>query len=43
MSDQQPVAGTHQDPLKALYADWSEILATTENLTVRLFRSIFDE
>ncbi|MBS2937967.1 alpha/beta hydrolase [Nocardioides sp. J2M5] len=43
MSDQQPVAGVEQDPLKALYADWSDILATTENLTIRLFRSIFDE
>ena len=31
------------DPLRDLYADWSEILATTENLTIRLFRSIFDE
>lgn len=44
MSDQpRSVAGVEQDPLKELYADWSEILATTENLTVRLFRSIFDE
>ncbi|MEU6559393.1 alpha/beta hydrolase [Nocardia nova] len=31
------------DPLKDLYADWSEILTSTENLTTRLFRSIFDE
>lgn len=43
MRDQQPVAGVEQDPLKDLYADWSNILATTENLTIRLFRSIFDE
>lgn len=43
MSDQQTVAGAEQDPLKELYTDWSEILATTENLTIRLFRSIFDE
>ncbi len=43
MTDQKPVAGAEQDPLKDLYADWSEILATTENLTIRLFRSIFDE
>jgi monoterpene epsilon-lactone hydrolase len=43
MSNQQPVAGAVQDPLKDLYADWSEILATTPNLTIRLFRSIFDE
>jgi epsilon-lactone hydrolase len=31
------------DALRALYADWSEILATTPGLTIRLFRSIFDE
>lgn len=43
MSTSQTVAGTEQDPLKDLYADWSQILATTENLTIRLFRSIFDE
>ena len=43
MSDQQPVAGAEQDPLKELYADWSEIMATTPDLTIRLFRSIFDE
>ena len=43
MSDQQSVVGVEQDPLKELYADWSEILGTTENLTIRLFRSIFDE
>lgn len=43
MTDQQPVAGAEQDPLKELYTDWSEILATTEDLTLRLFRSIFDE
>jgi len=43
MNDHQPVAGVEVDPLKDLYTDWSEILATTENLTVRLFRSIFDE
>ncbi|HMT50682.1 MAG TPA: alpha/beta hydrolase [Dietzia sp.] len=36
-------AATENDPLKDLYTDWSEILATTEGLTVRLFRSIFDE
>ncbi|WP_120005595.1 alpha/beta hydrolase [Nesterenkonia muleiensis] len=32
-----------QDPLKDLYVDWSEILATQPDLTMRLFRSIFDE
>jgi monoterpene epsilon-lactone hydrolase len=31
------------DPLKALYTDWSEIIAGTPDLTMRLFRSIFDE
>jgi acetyl esterase/lipase len=40
MSHQQPVG---QDPLKDLYADWSQIIATTPDLTMRLFRSIFDE
>lgn len=43
MSAQQPADGVVQDPLKDLYTDWSQILATTENLTIRLFRSIFDE
>ena len=43
MSVQQPVAGVGQDPLKELYADWSEIMAGTPELTMRLFRSIFDE
>lgn len=36
-------AGTEHDPLKALYTEWTEILTTTEGLTTRLFRSIFDE
>lgn len=31
------------DPLRDLYADWSEIIAGTPDLTMRLFRSIFDE
>jgi epsilon-lactone hydrolase len=43
MSDQQPVSGAGPDPLKELYADWSQILATTPDLTIRLFRAIFDE
>jgi epsilon-lactone hydrolase len=34
---------TESDALRALYADWSEIIATTPDLTTRLFRSIFDE
>jgi len=43
MSAQQPDAGVERDPLKDLYADWSEIIAGTPDLTMRLFRSIFDE
>lgn len=31
------------DALRALYADWSEIMAGTPNLTTRLLRSLFDE
>ena len=31
-----------ESPLRDLYLDWSEIMATSE-LTMRLFRSIFDE
>jgi acetyl esterase/lipase len=31
------------DALRALYADWSDVIATTPGLTMRLFRSIFDE
>ncbi len=36
-------ASVESDALRALYADWSEIIATTPDLTMRLFRSIFDE
>ncbi|TKJ19543.1 alpha/beta hydrolase [Blastococcus sp. CCUG 61487] len=38
-------AGTsaESDALRALYADWSDIIATTPDLTTRLFRSVFDE
>lgn len=32
-----------QDKLRDLYADWSQIIATTPDLSMRLFRSIFDE
>jgi monoterpene epsilon-lactone hydrolase len=32
-----------QDVLRDLYADWANIMATTPDLTMRLFRSIFDE
>ncbi|MCE3550718.1 alpha/beta hydrolase [Pseudonocardia sp. RS11V-5] len=34
---------TESDALRALYADWADIIATTPGLTMRLFRSIFDE
>lgn len=34
---------TESDALRALYADWADIIATTPGLTTRLFRSIFDE
>ncbi|MFE5836390.1 alpha/beta hydrolase [Arthrobacter sp. NPDC056493] len=35
--------GKSQDVLRNLYADWAQIMATTPDLTMRLFRSIFDE
>lgn len=31
------------DVLRELYADWSEIMSSTPDLTIRLLRSIFDE
>lgn len=34
---------TESDALRALYADWTGIIATTPDLTTRLFRSVFDE
>ncbi len=37
------VTSAESDALRALYADWSDIIATTPGLTTRLFRSIFDE
>ena len=43
MSAQQQVTRVETDPLKELYTDWSHIMATTPDLTMRLFRSIFDE
>jgi len=43
MTRQQRAAGVDEDPLKELYTDWSEIMAATPDLTMRLFRSIFDE
>ncbi|CNE53816.1 caprolactone hydrolase [Mycobacterium tuberculosis] len=38
-----PSPAAPEDPLKDLYTDWSQTLATTPDLTIRLFRSIFDE
>jgi epsilon-lactone hydrolase len=32
-----------RDVLRDLYADWSQIMAATPNLTVRLLRALFDE
>ena len=32
-----------RDVLRDLYADWSQIMATTPDLTIRLLRSVFDE
>lgn len=42
-STRPPVTSVESDALRALYADWADIIATTPGLTVRLFRSIFDE
>jgi acetyl esterase/lipase len=42
-STRPPGTSTESDALRALYADWADILATTPGLTMRLFRSIFDE
>ena len=33
----------NQDVLHDLYADWSQIMAATPDLTIRLLRSLFDE
>jgi epsilon-lactone hydrolase len=45
ISTEAPLTETSQatDPLRDLYADWSNIIATTPDMTMRLFRSIFDE
>ena len=32
-----------RDVLRDLYADWSQIMAATPDLTIRLLRSLFDE
>ncbi|MDD7963723.1 alpha/beta hydrolase [Actinomycetospora lemnae] len=38
-----PTGSAEADALRALYADWTEIISSTPDLTTRLFRSIFDE
>lgn len=38
-----PGTSAESEALRALYADWADIIATTPGLTMRLFRSIFDE
>ncbi|MQA01265.1 MAG: alpha/beta hydrolase fold domain-containing protein [Streptosporangiales bacterium] len=40
---QQSKTSTDADTLRSLYADWTEILASTPDLNIRLLRSIFDE
>ena len=42
-STRPPGTSAESDALRALYADWADIIATTPDLTMRLFRSIFDE
>lgn len=42
-STRPTAAEAESDTLRALYADWADIIATTPGLTMRLFRSIFDE
>ncbi|MGW4591929.1 alpha/beta hydrolase [Amycolatopsis thermoflava] len=42
-STRPPGTSAGADALRALYADWAGIIATTPGLTTRLFRSIFDE
>lgn len=38
-----PAHSAEAGALRDLYADWAEIMANTPGLTMRLFRSIFDE
>ncbi|MDN5916233.1 MAG: alpha/beta hydrolase [Pseudonocardia sp.] len=42
-STRPPGTSAESDALRALYADWADIIATTPGLTMRLFRSVFDE
>jgi acetyl esterase/lipase len=42
-STRPPGTSAESEALRALYADWADIIATTPGLTIRLFRSIFDE
>jgi epsilon-lactone hydrolase len=43
ISNAAPGGAGGQDVLRALYADWSQIMAATPDLSMRLFRSMFDE
>ncbi|WP_104176315.1 alpha/beta hydrolase [Arthrobacter sp. Y81] len=38
-----PAGSEGQDVLRDLYSDWSRIMAATPDLSMRLFRSMFDE
>ncbi|MDL5156126.1 alpha/beta hydrolase [Actinomycetospora termitidis] len=42
-STRVPQTSAGAEALRALYADWSGIIASTPDLTTRLFRAIFDE
>ncbi|MEJ2867726.1 alpha/beta hydrolase [Actinomycetospora sp. OC33-EN08] len=42
-STRAPETSAGAEALRALYADWSGIIAGTPDLTTRLFRAIFDE
>jgi epsilon-lactone hydrolase len=42
-STETRVPSTECEALRGLYADWAQLLATTPDLTTRLFRAIFDE
>lgn len=46
ISEQTGAASTDsadQDVLRDLYADWSQVMASTPDMSMRLFRAIFDE
>lgn len=46
ITEQTSIASTDapgQDVLRDLYADWSQVMASTPDMSMRLFRAIFDE